>query len=207
MLPPGVGTRFRWVITVGGLQSVPSAQLVSSYAPPAIHRYEVLGPGGAPLPLDSIPTAGGATVVLHGVNLGAEVARVEVQWARVPVLGVRVVIPHAALAFSTPPGEGVGVPVTVTVGGQSLVNGAVLMSYARPVVGRPSVLRVLGMSAMDCSRASATGLPTTGVARSAVLVLAGTCMLLQTMAGCFTAAVAVFTDLLSCCAWSWCLCR
>jgi hypothetical protein len=102
--------------------------------------------------------------------------QVDVRWGGAIVLGVRYASPHTELWVPTQVGEGLGVNISVSVGGQ-WVGGtplatALTLAYARPRVTRLTILRGPG-DVMDCSVPSPEGRPLPGAVTSATVLIEG----------------------------------
>ncbi len=173
--PAGVGAGYTWTLSVAGQSSAPSTQ-TTSFGRPFVGAVTVTGlqivDSDA---VGAVPTAGGATVTLTGVNFGADDSRVVVVWNGTVLPTVALTVPHTALSFASLPGEGDGVNLTVTVGGQASV-GTVRIPFAAPRVSFLRLDKTLDREAsMDCSAVGADGRPTTsiGVLQRAVVVIRG----------------------------------
>ena len=155
--PAGVGAGYTWSLVVAGVTSVASGD-VTSFAPPTVTAITAAGAGA----LSGLPTAGGVVLTLSGTDFGADGLSVAVSWNGEDVPGVLVQSPHTAIAFSSPPGQGGTVNLTMTVGGQfarfAVSGGDVraALAYAPPVLG---YLSLLDSSAVDCSSESDDGSP------------------------------------------------
>jgi hypothetical protein len=174
--PPGVGSGYAWSVVVAGQASEPSSS-VTSYAPPSIVSVTVSGIGVLTDEPGAVPTAGGATVTVQGRNLGDDVSAITVRWAGTAVVsGVMLLASHSLLAFSSPPGQGRPVTVTVTVGGRGVVGPSITIPYARPRVISIYLDRPLDdtSAVMDCSVVGPSGVPVhPGPTTRATLVLLG----------------------------------
>ncbi len=174
-VPAGVGAGYTWSLTVAGQSSSPSIQ-ATSYGPASVTAVAVTGSGvtGGDEP-GAVPTAGGATVTLLGVNFGADASRIVVAWNGTVAPSVALAVPHTVLSFTSLPGQGVGVNVTLTVGGQP-AGSVIRIPFAAP---RVMLLRldttIDSGASLDCSEVDADGRPATGSGsgQRAVVVIRG----------------------------------
>jgi hypothetical protein len=160
--PAGVGTGYAWSLSVAGQASAPSTD-TTSYGPPVVTAVSVSGPGaaGGDEP-GAVPTAGGAVVTLTGLNFGADASRIVLTWDGAVVPGVVVSVPHTVLSFTSLPGQGAPVNVTLTVGGQP-AGSAARLPFAAPRVTALRLDNAAGTGAsMDCSAVGADGRPAPG---------------------------------------------
>lgn len=188
--PPGVGTNKAVVIFVGGQSNTPLN--IWSYQPPSLVDI-------AP---ESGPTTGGTVVTAIGNNFGPAGTPASVMVGSVPATNVTVT-GHSTLTFTTPPGTGVNVNLTITVGGQSSMAQP-LWSYQAPSVsgvtpgsgptsggtaititganfgpaGTPAAVTINGISATDVNVVGHTSLtcttpPGAGANRNVVVSVSG----------------------------------
>ncbi len=173
--PAGVGAGYSWTISVAGQESAPSTQ-TTSYGLPSVTAVAVTGSGVAGGDeAGSVPTAGGATVTLSGVNFGADASNILVLWNGTVLPRVAVTVPHTALSFTSQPGQGAGVEVTLMVAGQPAET-ALRIPFAAPRVTLLRLDKSAGNGAsMDCSVINDDGRPGTdfGPQQRAVLVIMG----------------------------------
>jgi hypothetical protein len=131
----------------------------------------------------AVPTAGGATVTFAGTGFGDKSSAVRVTWAGNVVIGSVVSEPHVAISFPSQPGQGPGVPLVLSVGGQSVefvTGGAgasipLALRFRAPRVASLALDRSLvNNGTLDCSAPNAVGVPQTGTpGASTVLVVSG----------------------------------
>jgi hypothetical protein len=181
--PPGVGVGYRWVLMVAGQASAPSAQ-ATSYGPPAIVSVAVTGIGSrADEPL-GVPTTGGATVTLTGVNFGNNLDLVGLVWNGVPLGSLVMTSPHTGISFLSPPGQGPTVSLVLVVGGRSTVLGPDggsggpfgqlgTLSFGVPRVTRVTLTRDAVTTLLDCSSVAKDGRPTRSTGIRVILALEG----------------------------------
>ena len=112
--PAGVGVGHVVTLTVSGQSASGSV----SYAAPTLSS----------LSASSRPTQGGATVTLAGTNLGASGASVSIGGLNCPVSSQT----HAQVRCTLPEGQGTGLPVVLTVGGQA--SNSLLFAYDAPQI-------------------------------------------------------------------------
>lgn len=140
MVPPGVGTNFSWSVCVAGQCSPPTPGAVTSYGAPTVTRVDVSdsGPGST---APATGTAGGATITLLGTNLGSDPRDVTVTWNGEEVTSVFYPVPHSQLRFSTIPGPGGPIVLTLSVGGQTPGVGTLPrnLSYRGPSISAVDV--------------------------------------------------------------------
>jgi hypothetical protein len=174
--PPGVGTGYAWSLSVAGQTSAPSAQ-TTSYGPPSVTELTVAGTGiaGGDEP-GSVPTAGGATVTLTGMNFGPDGALIVVTWNGVVVPNVALSVPHSSLSFTSLPGQGTAADVSLTVGAQSSKS-VVRVPFAAPRVTSLRLDATIDTAAsLDCRDVGADGRSTAGSdprQQRAVIVIRG----------------------------------
>jgi len=119
-----------------GVSEVPSTKpLVLSYAPPIVGSVAVIAPG-------TFTTAGSApsAILITGGNFGSQAADLQVIFGQLVGAGSFPAVvtswTHTQIRVQAGPGCGQGIPVTVTVGGQtSAANPAAVISYPVPVIG------------------------------------------------------------------------
>jgi MYXO-CTERM domain-containing protein len=112
--PAGVGTGLTITVTSGGQ----SGSSTVSYAAPSL----------ASVSAATKPTQGGVAVTLAGSNLGASGATVTVGGAPCPVTSQT----HTQVRCTLPPGQGTGLAVVLSVGGQS--SNTLSFAYDPPVI-------------------------------------------------------------------------
>ncbi len=141
-VPVGVGTGYLWTLLVAQQRSK-TLSMHTSYAPPSVSAITIsdspllsgaVGAASSPstpspsstttdsttltLPLLRTGTAGGAEVVVHGNNFGADTSMLTLTWNGQVVRRVQVLVPHRSLKFESPSGPGGHVAITLSVGGQ-----------------------------------------------------------------------------------------
>jgi hypothetical protein len=129
---PGVGANYTFVVTVDGIPSAPSTDVLS-YARPVISSVDGVGATFG-------PTRGGATVLLHGDSFGPAGDTVVSAWA-VPLAnsslefhtdGCTVSVAHVTIQCTTPVSAGALLSWHVTVEGQK--NAVPVSTVAPPSV-------------------------------------------------------------------------
>jgi hypothetical protein len=116
---PGVGVNYTWSLSVAGQASLPLSTVTTSFGPPTVTALVLSGPGVLSAQPSAAPTAGGATVTLFGTNFGADAGALVVTWGGMSVQPVSLVQSHTKLSFTTLPGQGAPVAITVAVAGQA----------------------------------------------------------------------------------------
>ena len=160
-------------MVVGGQASAPSST-TTSFGPPTVTSIAVANVVEEDGSL-AVPTAGGATVVITGVNFGPDRGYVSLTWNGVEVAAAVLSVPHTTLTFPSPPGHGGHVDLALSVAGQDMVAAAGVtlptLQYGRPVVTQQLLLEystvsvpgvVATPSTMDCQDTLASGVPVSG---------------------------------------------
>jgi hypothetical protein len=173
--PAGAGAGHSWTLTVAGRSSAPSTQ-TTSYGLPSVTAVTVTGSGVAGgNEAGAVPTAGGSTVTLTGFNFGTDASAVRVVWNGTLLPSVAVAVPHTALSFLSPPGQGAGVEVLLMVAEQPS-DSVFHIPFAAPRVTMLRLDKTSGSGAsMDCSFVGDDGRPGAdfGLQQRAVLVITG----------------------------------
>jgi hypothetical protein len=140
--PAGVGTGYRWRVTVAGQASLLSSE-VASFRVPNVTSVLVNG-------RRSTPTAGGALLTFTGSQFGVDNAAVTVLWNGVALPGVYVSTPHTAVSVAALPGQGPPVSLALLVAGQraSLSPSLSLMPFDAPHVLELQVADVEGVQCL-----------------------------------------------------------
>jgi large repetitive protein len=112
--PQGQGLNVPVLVTVAGQLSDPGAV---SYLAPLISAIE----------FETLPTAGGSRLTIHGSNFGVEGAQVAVGEGDCPLVAPQT---HSRIECTAPAGQGIDVPVAVSVTGQ--VSNDYPVSYDPP---------------------------------------------------------------------------
>jgi hypothetical protein len=172
--PAGVGAGYVWTLVVADQATAASGQ-TTAYGPPAVGAVAVAGVGVAGDEPGAVPTAGGATMTLTGVNFGADNTRVAVAWNGAVLSGVAITVPHTALSFVTPPGEGAAATVTLTVGGHRDPVPLSVPFAAPRVTGLNLDMSRDSDAFMDCSEVGGDGRPAAdlGFEQRAIVVVRG----------------------------------
>jgi hypothetical protein len=171
--PPGSGSGFTWTLSVAGQRSNP-APTSTSYSPPivtaiTVDRARVDGANDLMDEPGMVPTAGDATVTLHGANFGARLDLVSVVWDGVPVPNLLLTEAHTTLRFPSPPGPGGTANVSIVVDGQTTTswrrggsNGtteALSLPYSPPRVSTVRLYQGGAGSTIDCTSVGPDGRP------------------------------------------------
>jgi hypothetical protein len=161
--PAGVGTGLAVVMLVDGVASPPFTDGTLSYLPPAITGLRVVAGGDAVDGDVGVPTLGGGSVVVEGVNFGpaslgsgslgavsySPLALSLLLGSPVsfPALACSITRDHVEVTCSMGPGVGGGLQWSITVAGQTAATATT--TYRSPVIASLGLLSVDGAVMLD----------------------------------------------------------